>query len=155
VATAVHSRVLRAALERAAARLAGSPRLARLLGAAGAAVGVRGRGLGGVTRDVAALARMVRESVAGRYRRLPVRSLLAIVAAILYFLDPIDLIPDFIPVIGFADDAVVLLWVLGRVRRDLDAFLEWEAGRGDAIDVEAVAGTSAAGTIAPPALPHS
>jgi uncharacterized membrane protein YkvA (DUF1232 family) len=36
---------------------------------------------------------------------------------LIYNVQPINLIPDFIPVIGFADNAVVLLWALhGTVR---------------------------------------
>jgi uncharacterized membrane protein YkvA (DUF1232 family) len=77
--------------------------------------------------------------VAGRYQALPERSLVAIIAGLLYFLDPLDLIPDFIPLVGFADDAAVLLWVASRLRKDLDAFLQWEVGQGPVIDVEPVA----------------
>ena len=98
---------------------------------------------------------MVRESAAGRYRRLPLRSLVAVVAAIVYFLDPLDLIPDFVPLLGFADDACVVLWVAHRVRRDLDAFLAWEAGRGAVIDVEPVASPPHGQALAPRAAPHS
>ena len=32
--------------------------------------------------------------------------------AIIHNLQPINLIPDFIPVIGFADNAIVLIWAL-------------------------------------------
>jgi uncharacterized membrane protein YkvA (DUF1232 family) len=121
--------------ERAATLIASTPRLGRVLAAAAAALQTRGRSLGGVRRDAQALARMARAVVAGRYRTLPKGSLIAIVAAMIYFLDPLDAIPDFIPVIGFLDDAAVLLWVANRVRRELDAFLAWEAGQGAVIDV--------------------
>jgi len=89
-----------------------------------------------VARDARALVRMARAAVAGRYRRLPRRSLIAVVAGVIYFLDPFDAIPDFIPLVGFLDDAAVLAWVVSRVRKDLDEFLMWEAGQGPVIDVE-------------------
>jgi uncharacterized membrane protein YkvA (DUF1232 family) len=127
------------ALERAVEMIAGKRRVGRLASAARAVLQRRGGGLGGVRKQAEALVRMVRETAAGRYRRLPVASLVAVVAAILYFIDPFDLIPDFIPVIGLADDAAVLLWTANRVRRDLDAFLAWEEGQGPVIDVESVA----------------
>lgn len=95
--------------------------------------------MGAVRRDAQALARMAKEVVTGRYRALPKRSLVAIVAALLYFLDPLDLLPDFLPLFGFADDAAVLFWVASRMRKDLDAFLRWEVGQGPVIDVEPVA----------------
>ena len=34
-----------------------------------------------------------------------------------YLISPIDLIPDFIPVVGYADDAIIVAWVLRSVTR--------------------------------------
>ena len=109
--------------------------LGRLLAVAAAALQHPGRSLGAVARDARALVRMAHAAVTGRYRRLPRRSLIAAVAGVIYFLDPLDAIPDFIPVFGFLDDAAVLAWVVSRVGRDLDEFLVWEAGEGPVIDV--------------------
>ena len=109
--------------------MSSNQRVGRLVAAASAALQGRGGALGAVRRDAQALARMAREAVAGRYRALPKRSLVAIVAALLYFLDPLDMIPDFLPFFGFADDAAVLFWVANRVRKDLDAFLRGRWGR--------------------------
>ncbi|MBL7834088.1 MAG: DUF1232 domain-containing protein [Cyclobacteriaceae bacterium] len=49
-----------------------------------------------------------------------------VLAAIIYFLNPIDLIPDFIPVLGLTDDFSVLLWVYNTVTHEIDKFLTWE-----------------------------
>jgi uncharacterized membrane protein YkvA (DUF1232 family) len=38
-------------------------------------------------------------------------------ALLLYLLSPIDLVPDFLPVIGYADDVVVVAWALRSVVR--------------------------------------
>jgi uncharacterized membrane protein YkvA (DUF1232 family) len=138
VKRAVASTYFRRAFEKAAGLTAGNRRLGRLLTAASAALRGRGSALGAVRRDAEALVRMVRGVVSGRYRALPKRSLVAVVAALIYFLDPFDLVPDFIPLVGFADDAAVLLWVANRVRKDLDAFLQWEVGQGPVIDVEPI-----------------
>ena len=127
--------LFRRALRRAVGLVARGQPLGRVLSAAASALQHPGRSLGGVARDARALVRMAREAVTGRYRRLPRRSLIAAVAALIYFLDPLDAIPDFIPVIGFVDDAAVLAWVVSRVRKDLDEFLAWEAGEGPVIDV--------------------
>jgi uncharacterized membrane protein YkvA (DUF1232 family) len=122
---------------RAAQRLvaSGTP-LGRVLAATATSLRGRRRPLRVLLDDVLALLRLVREVVAGRYRKLPKGALVAIVAGLIYFVDPLDLIPDEIPVIGFLDDALVLGWVLSRVRGDLEAFLAWEAGSGPIIDVE-------------------
>jgi len=52
-------------------------------------------------------------------------------AAIIYFVNPADVIPDVIPLVGYVDDAAVIAWVVAAIRADLDAFRRWEGG-GDA-----------------------
>ncbi len=39
----------------------------------------------------------------------------AIVSALAYFISPLDLIPDFVPVVGFTDDIAALVSALGAV----------------------------------------
>lgn len=44
----------------------------------------------------------------------PLSAKILLIAAIVYFLSPIDLIPDFIPVIGYLDDLIIvpfLIWL--------------------------------------------
>jgi uncharacterized membrane protein YkvA (DUF1232 family) len=53
----------------------------------------------------------------------------AVGAALLYWLMPLDLIPDPILALGFIDDAAILGWVLKRLSDDLAAFRAWEAER--------------------------
>lgn len=62
----------------------------------------------------------------GSYRAIPYYSLAAIVVTLLYVLTPIDLIPDFIPVIGFIDDMTVFGVCLLFVTQDLQAYKEWK-----------------------------
>ncbi len=143
MAARLREALFRRALRRAARLVAGDRPLGRVVAAAAAALQHPSRSLGGVARDARALARMVRETAGGRYRRLPRRTLVAAVAALLYFLDPLDAIPDILPVVGFLDDAAVLTWVVSRVRRDLDEFLAWEAAQGPVIDVEPSAAPAA------------
>ena len=70
----------------------------------------------------AALARFVPDCVVLARRlltdpRVPLRSRLALVALLGYLLCPIDLVPDFVPVAGQLDDAIVLAIVLRHVVR--------------------------------------
>jgi uncharacterized membrane protein YkvA (DUF1232 family) len=53
-------------------------------------------------RDVVAL------SIAARDRRVPWHAKLLAVAVAAYALSPIDLIPDFIPVVGYLDDVIIV-----------------------------------------------
>lgn len=62
----------------------------------------------------------------GRYRSIPWKMVVTVLAAIIYFLNPIDLIPDFIPGLGLTDDFSVLLWVYNSINTEIDKFLVWE-----------------------------
>lgn len=70
--------------------------------------------------------RMTKSIITLKYKEFPVESLVKVVAAIIYFVMLADLIPDFIPFLGFSDDALVIAWVYNSVREDLDAYEEWE-----------------------------
>jgi uncharacterized membrane protein YkvA (DUF1232 family) len=85
--------------------------------------------LGEIWDTLGALIRLLRAWARGRYTVVPWRTLVFALAGIIYFLDPLDLIPDPIPVIGYVDDAAVLAFVLRAIRKDLERFLAWEGGR--------------------------
>ncbi|TVP48777.1 MAG: DUF1232 domain-containing protein [Mongoliibacter sp.] len=57
------------------------------------------------------------------------RTLGLIVLGLVYFVTPLDLIPDFIPVIGYVDDLSVLLAVFGTVKDEVDDFKKWEKSK--------------------------
>ena len=73
--------------------------------------------------------RVIREYDRGEYRDISSPKLLIIVAAIIYFVSPFDVIPDWIPVLGHIDDAFVVGLALKSVRGDLDTFMAWETSR--------------------------
>jgi len=72
------------------------------------------------------LGRLIRAYAQGEYRTIPWKSLLLIVAALVYFINPIDIIPDLMPVVGFTDDFAVLYMVYKSVGDDIEKFLLWE-----------------------------
>ncbi len=76
--------------------------------------------------SVGILVRMVKAYSSGAYRTLPWKSLVSIVAVLIYFVSPIDLIPDFLPVIGIADDFALVLWLIKTLGNDIAKFSEWE-----------------------------
>ncbi len=126
----------RRAVRRATATVAGERPLGRLLGVAAGLLGRNPAALARVRSDAAALVRMAREALSGHYRTVPKRTLIAALAAVIYLVDPIDLIPDVLPMLGLLDDAVILAWVVRQIRRDIDEFLAWEKDWGGAIDVD-------------------
>jgi uncharacterized membrane protein YkvA (DUF1232 family) len=75
-----------------------------------------------------AMLRLIRAYYRGDYRQISVANLVIIIAAIIYVLDPWDLIPDFIPGIGYLDDATILAFAVQKTRETLDDFTNWESG---------------------------
>lgn len=76
-----------------------------------------------------AMLRLIREYQRGEYRDLPAAKFFIVVAAIIYFVSPFDVIPDWVPVLGHIDDAFVVSLALKSVRAELDAFMGWETAR--------------------------
>ncbi|MEX0667353.1 MAG: DUF1232 domain-containing protein [Acidimicrobiia bacterium] len=66
-----------------------------------------------------------------RDQRVPRTSKLWLGFAVAWFLSPIDLIPEFIPVIGPLDDAIVAALVLRHVLKRTDRSVLAEHWRGD------------------------
>lgn len=75
---------------------------------------------------VSAIQRMIQAYMRGDYRRIPWKSLLLLVSGIIYFVMPLDLMPDFIPIAGYLDDLSILLWIFQAVKTDIENFEEWE-----------------------------
>ena len=82
--------------------------------------------LGEVWRYLTALIRLTRAYFNKRYTDVPWVSIVLAIAALIYFVSPIDFIPDLIPVVGYLDDAVIISFVIAQIKTDLDNFLEWE-----------------------------
>jgi uncharacterized membrane protein YkvA (DUF1232 family) len=80
-------------------------------------------------QSLLSLIRLLRAYASGQYRNVPAKSLVLIVAGILYFVMPIDVIPDFVIGLGFLDDAAVLAWVVSSVRNVVSDFEKWESSR--------------------------
>jgi uncharacterized membrane protein YkvA (DUF1232 family) len=81
--------------------------------------------LGAIRDDLVTLIALVKAWVTGRYREVPWQTLVLAVAALLYFVNPFDVVPDLLPFVGFLDDATVLGFVIASIRKDLEAFRLW------------------------------
>jgi uncharacterized membrane protein YkvA (DUF1232 family) len=76
-----------------------------------------------------AVPRMVRATFSGEYVGVSKGRLLLMLGAAGYLISPLDLIPEAVlPIVGLADDALVLSWLATRLVEETEAFLEWEKG---------------------------
>jgi uncharacterized membrane protein YkvA (DUF1232 family) len=87
---------------------------------------------GRLMEDAVLLLRMANDYIRGRYRRVPVRSIVVLIFALVYVLFPLDLVPDYLPGYGQIDDVVVVVGCLYFLEKDLYAYREWKNnGRGE------------------------
>ena len=89
------------------------------------AVARKGPRLGQLREDVKLLQSLCLAWWRGEYRAISPKALLTIVAGLLYFVSPIDAIPDWLLGVGFLDDIAVLGWVLKTVADELARFKAW------------------------------
>lgn len=87
--------------------------------------------------------RLIKASMSGEYTGVPGTTVAAAVAVLVYFLSPIDLIPDFIPVLGLLDDVALVAWFSTTLKGEMDRFHEWELTRPAVVMAPGDATTSA------------
>lgn len=74
--------------------------------------------------------RMLKAFRRGQYE-IPWTTVLMIVAALIYFVMPLDMMPDFIPAAGYIDDFAVVMAIFKKVQKDVDSYQSWEQGSQD------------------------
>ena len=80
-----------------------------------------------VWEDLMAVCRMLKAWSKGDYQSVPWKTIVLSLATVIYFLNPFDMAPDFIPGVGYLDDAVVLGFVVNSIKKELEKFLRWES----------------------------
>ena len=77
-------------------------------------------------KDLMLFMSLIKDYYKGNYRDIPYKTISAGVVGLLYTLNPIDIIPDFIPFIGHIDDALVLTFCLKLIEKDLQKYQTWK-----------------------------
>ena len=78
-------------------------------------------------KNIKLLFSVVKDYASGKYREMPWTTIAAIIGSLIYIFSPIDLIPDFIPVLGLTDDAAVLGLCLVAIASDLKKYEIWKS----------------------------
>ncbi len=76
-------------------------------------------------KNVRVLYALFKDSVNEKYK-LPPASVAMIGGGLLYFILPVDLIPDFIPVIGYLDDLAVLTTIMNSLNTEIREYRIWK-----------------------------
>ena len=80
--------------------------------------------------ELMAILRLVRSWVSGEYTKAPWKTILFAIGGIIYFVNPFDITPDFIPGIGFLDDITIIGFVIQSIRNTVEDFMKWEQAKG-------------------------
>ncbi len=80
-------------------------------------------------KDIPTLCQIIRDYVTGKYKECPLATIIAVTVALLYLINPFDLVPDAIPMLGVADDIAALTLVLEAARNDLESYRKWKAAQ--------------------------
>ena len=73
---------------------------------------------------------LVKNYVQGKYTTVPYETILAVLSALVYFLSPIDIIPDFIPLAGYLDDMAVVGLCMNMISIDIETYEKWRQAQG-------------------------
>ncbi len=88
--------------------------------------------LRGFIGDIKVLVALVSAYVSGTYKQVEWKTIAAVVFALVYLMNPVDIIPDFIPVLGLVDDVALIVLCLRFIHGDLVKFQAWQAEQGTA-----------------------
>ena len=115
------------------ARLLGSPgELKRVLSAAAEKLKqTTSTKIGEVREQLQLLIELLQVYASGEYRAVSKETMITVAAAVIYFLVPLDVVPDFLLGWGLVDDAAIISYVLSQISDELDAFKQWRAQRTD------------------------
>lgn len=69
---------------------------------------------------------MVKDFRAKLYTDIPWRTIGLLSVGLLYFLNPLDIIPDILPVLGLTDDAIAFAAIFKSVQSDLKKYCTWK-----------------------------
>jgi uncharacterized membrane protein YkvA (DUF1232 family) len=89
-------------------------------------------------QDGRMLTALVRDWRASRYRGAMRWTIAAAAFALIYVINPFDLVPDVLPFVGAVDDATVIAACLFLIERDLFKYRDWKISQAgnETIDVK-------------------
>ena len=91
--------------------------------------------VGDMLANVPVMVSLVRSYIKKEYTDIPIGTIIAIISAVVYIVSPVDIIPDFIPGMGYLDDAAVVVACLKLVGGDVEEYVKWRDESKGAFDI--------------------
>lgn len=79
-----------------------------------------------ILKEVSLMFNMVVDYMQGNYKEVPFGTIVGVTAAVIYFVSPVDFIPDFIPGLGQMDDVGAIMLAIKYAKKDLIAYEAWK-----------------------------
>lgn len=86
--------------------------------------------IGEFAGKIKSLFRMVKLSLSGEYTGIPKGKVIFGLVALTYLVSPVDIFPNFLGFLGFADEAALMLWLIKNADEELSRFEQWESTQG-------------------------
>ncbi|MEU0564080.1 YkvA family protein [Nonomuraea sp. NPDC005983] len=83
-------------------------------------------GTPGVLSRVRAIPRMIGAVMRGQYDGMGKGKLALLALGVVYIVSPVDVIPDFLVLVGLADDFGVFLWLIASLLGESGRYVDWE-----------------------------
>lgn len=74
---------------------------------------------------------MLKDYRRGVYSNVPWYTIASIAFSFIYILNPLDIVPDFIPGLGYIDDFAVMTFALRFIESDIHSYLDWKLENAD------------------------
>ncbi|WP_051633677.1 YkvA family protein [Bacillus sp. UNC41MFS5] len=87
--------------------------------------------LGEVWEKLQLFFELVKAYSKGEYKNVSPSTILSVIGTLLYFVSPLDLVPDFIIGLGILDDAALIGFTVKKISTELDAFSKWKRAFSD------------------------
>lgn len=82
--------------------------------------------LAGLLENIRTAYDMISDTLAGRYKGVSKATIALLAGGLAYLALPVDIVPDFIPVAGWMDDAAVLTWIFTRCADEFKKYKDFK-----------------------------
>lgn len=77
---------------------------------------------------------LLKDWVNGNYKEISKTAVISVIAGLIYFVSPIDIVPDWIVGLGLVDDAAIIGLIINQLDKELKHYRTWKK-RGHNIDI--------------------